>query len=148
MVFVSLWPSWNKSGTNPQGSVNVLIKSHNQPDGSLDPNNIYTYSVTSNAISELTLRVDPTTGTPTASFGGKVTVKWEKADGTVQTIDSGNMLQMTLNDYNKPDMVAITVQKSSAIGGGLWYSSGWGPGSNGVPTTIQKPIVGNVTINQ
>ena len=129
---------YNKSGTNPRGKVTILVKSNNRPDGSVDPDNIYTYQITSNAISELQL-----TGLKLASFSSKVTVKWLKKDGTVVTIDSGNMLQMTMSDNNNPDTVGITVQKST---GGLWYSSGWGA-VNGVPTTVEKPILnGNFTI--
>jgi hypothetical protein len=78
-----------------------------------------------------------------ASFSSKVTVKeLVTVDGvtTSTTIDSGNVLQITLTD-GSPDQVAITVQKSAGEGGGLWYSSAWGPvAPNPVPTTIPKAI--------
>ncbi len=131
---------YNKSGTNPQGKVTVLVKSYNKPDGTVDTA-VHTYLITSNAISELTMK-----GANVVSFSSKVTLK-DMATGA--TIDSGNMMNVTLTDglNGATDLVAIQVQKST---GGLWYSDSWGidPSINngGVPSTIQKPLAsGNAT---
>ena len=149
--------TYNKSGTNPQGKVTVTIYSRNKPDGSGLYDTPHTYVITSNAITELKLmtQVNGVTGQAgtsaplAASFSSKVTVK-DLTNGT--GIDSGNMLQLVLTPawsgggVVHPAQASITVQKSQAAGGGLWYSSAWDWNYFPAATTVPKDLQPNSTI--
>jgi len=132
--------TYNKSGTNPQGKVTVLIKTLDNWQTGQKDGNTHVYLVTSNSIATL---VFPTVGT--ASFTSKSTVKELGPDGTaIATVDSGNMLQMDLNSTTSPQQAGITVQRST---GGLWYSSAWASSGNKV-TTVAKPVLGGTVLIQ
>lgn len=123
---------YNKSGTNPQGKVNVLVKSYNKPDGTADTS-IHTYSITSNSIAEMTL---PKPGQ--MSFGSKANIVDITNPSSSVGLDSGATLQITLTD-GSPDKVGIVLQRRS---GGVWFSSAWDG-----QKTVEKPLAGgNVVI--
>jgi hypothetical protein len=106
---------YNKKGTNPQGKVTLWVYSYYDQNGILTTA-LHKYVITSNAISVLSV-----TGTISATFSAKCTVKEELPNGSMTSIDGGAIMQITATN-GSPDKLAITVQKSK---GGLWYSSNW-----------------------
>jgi len=119
---------YNKSGTNPQGSVNMTFTSYNNPDGS--PASVpHTYYVKSTSVAELTFA-----SLTQVSFSAKANVR---DVSTGASVDSASTLQVTVTkDPNgvNPDMVSVSVQRKS---GGLLISSCWDGAK-----TWQKPVDG------
>jgi hypothetical protein len=118
---------YNKSGTNPQGSITVTVNSFNKPDGSVD-NTVHTYQIKSNSIAELTF---PASGL--ASFSAKATIQ-DLTTG--DSVDAGATLQITMNQNLTTAGIVVLNRK-----GGLWFSSNW----NGVRTT-EKTLYGSIDI--
>lgn len=147
---------YNNGGTNPQGQVQVYIRSCNKADGSIDPNcnpsdskTHHVYFIKSNSISELS-----TIG-GSASFGSKTNVSEVLANGTKIGLDGGGTMQIVFTPKgatiprdmyvgssaicaNQQGCVSITAYKSA---GGVWYSSAWGQGAG---TTAPHTYVKNV----
>jgi len=107
---------YNKKQTNPQGKVEITIRSYYDKNGILT-DTLHTYIVTSNAIS--LLAVTP----PVASFSSKANVVEQLSDGTIVNVGGGAILQLSMNGATKT--LAITVQGSKNTGG-MWFSSNWG----------------------
>jgi hypothetical protein len=147
---------FNNSGTNPQGQVQVYIRSCNNSDGTLDPNcdpnkpeTHHVYFIKSNSISELSMI------NGSASFGSKTNVSEVLANGSKVGLDGGGTMQVIFTPFGKTiprDMyvgssstctnqqgcMSITAYKST---GGVWYSSSWGQGAG---TTAPHTYVKNV----
>jgi len=131
---------YNKSLTNPHGKVNILVKTYNKRDGTVDTL-VHTYSIISNSISGLTEAKDPTTGGMIVSFGAKANVTEITNPALPVAVDTGAILQLVFSPSGttSPQTGSIAVQKPS---GGLWFSSAW----DGTKTA-QKPLVsGMVTV--
>ncbi|MCA1639056.1 MAG: immunoglobulin domain-containing protein [Acidobacteria bacterium] len=148
--------TYNKSGANPQGQVQVYIRSCNKSDGSVDPNcdpgkaaTHHVYFIKSNSISELSNL------SGSASFGSKTNVSEVLADGTKVGLDGGGTMQIVFTPFGKAiprDMylgtsatcnnnegcMSITAYKSS---GGVWYSSAWGSTGTLAPHTYVKNVL-------
>jgi hypothetical protein len=132
-TLVSANVTYNKSKTNPQGKITVMVKSFNRPDGTVD-SVLHIYLMKSTAISELTL---PKPGQ--VSFGSKATIQDITNPDRPISVDGGATLQITMTD-DTVDRVGIVVQKKE---GGVWFSSGWDG-----QKTVEKPLDGggNVSI--
>jgi len=116
---------YNKSGTNLQGNVNIIIRR-----GST------VYQFKSNSLNNLTVTA------PAATFTGKANGQsWNVSNPSVITPLGGNMtLQLQMHDVAEPgagvDTLGITIWDSA---GALLFSSNW----TGTPiTTQEKPITG------
>jgi hypothetical protein len=120
---------YNKSGTNPQGSVTLTFTSYNKPDGSADTVQ-HTYFVKSNSISELTFP-----GPGGVSFSAKANVK----DAAGVKVDSSATLQVTADSTGK--LVSISVNSKN---GGLWLSSAW----DGAKTVPKVVVDGQLVVSQ
>jgi hypothetical protein len=119
---------YNKSKTNPQGGVTIIVKSYYRPDGTLD-SSLHTYLIKSNSITEFTL---PLPGR--VSFGSKATIQDISNPNSPINVDGGATLQMTMTN-GSPDAVGIVVYKKS---GGVWFSSSWDTATG---KTLEKPLL-------
>jgi hypothetical protein len=149
--------SYNKSGTNPQGQVQIYIDSYNDKNGNYTPDVLHKYFIKSNSISELS------TVAGSASFGSKTNVYELKTDGTKESLDGGGTMQIVFTPKgakipsgmflaaatpfsdtagtctNQQGCMSITAYKST---GGLWYSSSWGQGAGTTaPHTYVKGVL-------
>ena len=129
---------YSKSLRNPQGAVEMTVKSYNDRYGNPDINPatnlpvVHTYRLKSNAISTLA------TTFPTAQFTSKANIS-ELVGGVEQSIEGNCIMQLDMFDGN-PDQLAVTVYRN---GGGIWYSSRW-DGSK----TLQKILAnGSLTVS-
>src|SRR5205823_5580414 len=110
---------YNKSGTNLQGNINVIIR-----------NNGRVYQIKGNSMTSLVTQVCAGTGCPTtaspsaATFNGKATIQDITDPANPISIDGNATLQVTMTDYGSPssDSIGITVWSKS---GGMWYASNW-----------------------
>jgi hypothetical protein len=121
--------AYTKSGTNPKGKANVLIRSYYKTDGTLDTD-LHTYIIATTAISALNV------GTPnaTATFSAKANLYEQKPDLSLVQIEGGSTFEMIIYQNGCNQKVAITLYRKA---GGIWYSSNW----NGT-TTIQQVLNG------
>jgi hypothetical protein len=119
---------YNKSKTNPQGGVTIIVKSYYRPDGTLD-SSLHTYLIKSNSITEFTL---PLPGK--VSFGSKATIQDISNPNSPINVDGGATLQMTMTN-GSPDAVGIVGYKKS---GGVWFSSSWDTATG---KTLEKPLL-------
>jgi len=133
----NFYVQYNKSLTNPQGGVNITVRSFNDRFG--NPTlTLHTYNLKSNAISVLA------TTSQDAQFSGKANISEAMADGTVQSIEGNCTMQLDIydgfdNKFVSPsttDQLAVTVYRN---GGGIWFSNNW----NGT-RTVRKNIVSGV----
>jgi len=113
--------SFNKSLTNLQGSVQLLIKSRNKPDGTVDTVS-HTYLIKSTSVAGLT---SPAPGVLT--FTGKCVVQDVTNPSSPVSIDGGATLQLTTANAGTAQggatgTVNIEVQPKA---GGLWIAGGW-----------------------
>jgi large repetitive protein len=152
--------TYNNSGTNPQGQLNLYIHSWNKPDGTQDGNR-HTYFVKSNSITGMAL-VGNANGPRTASFTSKTNVS-EVIGGTKVGLDGGGTMQFMFTEPGGTYQVStgvgnnnatltcpltavegcasVVVFRSNGIGGGVWFSSAWGPVvSGGLPQTVEKRL--------
>jgi hypothetical protein len=128
---------YNSSGTNPQGGVEVTVRSYYNRNGVLGTT-LHTYKLKSNAIS--VLAVD--NNTHTAQFTSKANVS-EIVAGVEQSVEGNCIMQLTMFDggYNSSaDTLGITVQRKN---GGIWFSSNW----DGTKTVSQPIVTGNLSVN-
>jgi hypothetical protein len=124
---------YNKSGTNPQGKVKLVINSTRNRNGNVD-GSMHTYVITSNAITSLNV-----TGTK-ADFAAKCNVDELVADPitgviTEVNLDGGAIMQLSLTG-GTAQLLGVTVNKSKNVGG-MWYSSNW----DGKSATIDKLVM-------
>jgi hypothetical protein len=147
----------NSKCTNPQGQINLKITTYNKPDGTFD-STLHRYFVKSNAISGWGTNI-----TNAGFFSAKTNV-YETTGDTRAGIDGGGMMQMvfakpggqytyTSTTGNKKvtltcptsattGCASIIVYRSNGLGGGVWYSSAWGPVAAGdLPQTIMKAML-------
>jgi hypothetical protein len=126
---------YTKSGTNPKGKVNMLLRSYYKPDGKLDTI-LHIYSVKSTAISVLSVK-----NNTTASFSSKANVQDVTNPSNPIGVDSGTVLKITVTTGSSPDTakLGITLQRRA---GGLWYSSNW----SGTKTVEQQIYSGEISI--
>jgi hypothetical protein len=117
----SFFVKYNSSLKNPQGSVEMIIKSLNNSNGIPD-GNLHDYRIKSNAISTLTVPA------PNAQFAGKCNVA-EIVNGAEVSIQGNCTMQLDMFDsmatscsYHYPDKLALTVYRNN---GGIWFSSRW-----------------------
>jgi trimeric autotransporter adhesin len=116
--------AYTKSGTNPKGKTNVLIRSYYKTDGTLDTE-LHTYIITSTAISVLNVAA------PTATFTTKANLYEQMPDLSLIQIEGGSTFEMISYQNGCDQKVAITLYRKA---GGIWYSSNW----NGTATAQQN----------
>ena len=126
---------YNKSGTNLQGNINVIIR-----------NNGRVYQIKGNSMTSLAVQACTATGCPTstspstATFNGKASIQDITDPLNPISIDGGATLQVTMTDKGSPgmyDSIAITVWNKA---GGMWFSSNWtGTTTAETPTRRSRP---------
>jgi uncharacterized protein YjbI with pentapeptide repeats len=118
---------YNKSGTNPQGNMNIIVRSGGR-----------VYQIKSNSITSFSAN----TTTRTATFNSKANIQDVTDPLNPISVDSNGSLQVTMTDKNdsgSTDTIAITLWNKS---GGLWFSSNW----SGTKTVEQVVGGGNVVV--
>jgi hypothetical protein len=137
----SIEVKYNKSLTNPQGRIELTIRSLKNISGVVDGVD-HIYKVKTTAISGLTV------GKPSladAQFSSKANLSEVLSDGSSIGIESGITLTIDLYDGNiliprSPDKIGITLYRKI---GGIWYSNNWV-----VNKTVMKAIMtGEVSVN-
>jgi len=132
---------YTKSGSNPQGGVEITVRSFYKTDGSLDTS-LHTYRLKSTAISVLAVN-NTNTDQPapglkahSAQFSSKANVA-EIVNGSEVSVEGNCIMQITMTEASPTscagDTLAISVQRSK---GGLWFTSNW----DGTKTT-EKTII-------
>jgi uncharacterized repeat protein (TIGR01451 family) len=114
---------YNKSGTNLQGQINVIVRSGGR-----------VYQIKGNSMTSLAV-----TGNK-ATFNGKASIQDITDPAAPVSIDGNATLQVTLTDNGEPganDSIGITLWDKN---GGLWFSSKW----DGTKTVEQTLGGGNV----
>ena len=155
----------NSKCTNPQGQLNAKIDSYNKPDGSVDTT-VHHYFMKTNSISGW-----GTTASGSGFFSAKTNL-FETTGGTNTGLDGGGMMQMifanpgasyiytsTLGTNPNRNVTlrcptdavngcsSIIIYRSNSLGGGVWFSSAWGPVATGdLPQTIMKAMLTGGTI--
>jgi hypothetical protein len=160
--------AYTRTLTNPQGQLTLQIYSRNKPNGEPDTK-MHTYEVKSNAIADLVLVGN--IGGKTASFSSKTNV-YEVTGNTKVGLDGGGTMQFRFTQPGGSYQVSsgtgnsnvtltcpstsngcasVIVYKSNTLGGGVWFSSAWGPvTTGGTPQTVGKtlkPNSGTTSIN-
>ena len=116
---------YNKSGTNLQGSVNIIVRSGGQ-----------VYQIKGNAISSLGV------AKPKANFTGKASIQDITNPLSPVAVDGNATLQLWMTDNGEPgsmDTLGIQVLNKS---GGTWFSSNW----SGTKTVEQALGGGNLSV--
>jgi hypothetical protein len=116
---------YNKSGTNLQGNVNIIIRSGGR-----------VYQIKSNAISSLGVAV------PKANFTGKANIRDITNPLNPISVDGNATLQLWLTDNGElgsKDTLGIQVLNKN---GGTWFASNW----NGTKTVEQNLGGGNLVV--
>lgn len=109
--------TYTKSGTNPKGKANLLIRSYYKPDGMLDTE-LHTYIIATTAISSLNVG----TPTATATFSAKANLYEQMPDLSLVQIEGGSTFEMVIYQNQCNQKVAVTLYRKA---GGIWYSSNW-----------------------
>jgi hypothetical protein len=112
---------YTKSGTNPKGKTNIMVKSYNKVDGTLDTK-LHTYLITTNAISLLNVGTPNATGT----FSAKANLVEQLEDLSTVAIEGGATFQMIAFQKACNQQIAITLYRKA---GGVWFSSNWSASS-------------------
>ena len=124
---------YNKSGTNPQGSVDITVRSYRNSGGSVG-DVLRTYKIKSTAIAVLAVK----TADGTASFSSKANIVDITDPNNPINIEGGSQLQLDIKD-GSPDTIAITLQRKA---GGVWFSSKWE-----INKTVPMPIAaGDISV--
>jgi hypothetical protein len=124
---------YTKSGTNPKGKADVLIRSHYKTDGTLDTKQ-HMYVITTNAIVSLNV----IGGAPaTATFSSKANL-YEQTDMSLVLIEGGAVFEMVVKQGCEQE-VAITLYRKA---GGIWFSNNW----NGTSTAAQRLYDGKASV--
>jgi hypothetical protein len=139
----SFYVQYSKSGSNPQGGVQIVEKSYGTPYGTNDVI-LHTYMFKSTAISVLSRTLGTTTTPSTAQFSSKANVIEILSNGTESSIEGNDVMTMSLTDGstipgNTTKTLAITIQRTK---GGTWYSSSW----DGTKTNEKQITSGNVSV--
>ncbi|MBI1761329.1 MAG: hypothetical protein HYR56_07835 [Acidobacteria bacterium] len=131
--------SYNKSFTNPQGKVNIIVKSLNRSNGTVGTA-VHTYSITSNSITTFTSAV--VNGQQVVTFGAKCNVVEITNPATPIALEGGAQMQIVMSPPagSSGQTASITVQKN---GGGMWYSSAW----DGTKTVAKPLSSGMISVN-
>jgi hypothetical protein len=119
---------YNKSGTNLQGAVNIIVRS---TDGKV-------YQIKSNRINSIT--TSPTTGL--ATFNGQASIQDITNPTAPIAVDGGATLQLSMTDKGEPgsaDLIGITVWNKA---GGVYFASNW----NGTKAIEQTIAGGNLRV--
>lgn len=127
--------TYTKSGTNPKGKANVLVRSYYKPDGMLD-SELHTYIIATSAISSLNV----SSPTATATFSAKANLYEQMTDLSLVQIEGGSTFEMVIYQNGCDHKVAITLYRKA---GGIWYSSNW----NGTATIQQKLNGGEASVS-
>src|SRR5205823_7736315 len=93
----SFYVQYSKSGSNPQGSVQLFDKSYYKPDGTLDTV-LHTYMFKSTAISVLSVTLGNSTTASKAQFSSKANVVEILPNGTVVSIEGNDVMSLSLTD--------------------------------------------------
>jgi hypothetical protein len=138
---------YNNKGTNPQGYVELTVRSYNDRNGVPDTA-LRTYKLRSNAINVLAVNSGSTTNNGlaphTAQFSSKANVA-EIVNGSEQSIEGNCIMNMTLTDLSPTgpptagDTLGVTVYRNK---GGVWFSSNW----TGTNTAERAITSGNVSV--
>lgn len=128
--------SFSKNLKNLQGSVQLLVKSRNKPDGTVDTVT-HTYLVKSTSIAGLT---SPAPGVLT--FTGRCVIQDVSDPSSPVSIDGGATLQLTTANSGtaqggETGTVNVQVQPKS---GGLWIAAGW----NGTQPQPKPLVLGSI----
>jgi len=150
----------NSKCTNPQGQLNANLSSYNKPDGTNDYPHVHHYFMKTNAISGW-----GTTSIGSGFFSAKTNL-FETTGGASNGLDGGGMMQMifankgatytyqsTTNNKTSVTLTcpmsatngcaSIIIYRSNGLGGGVWFSSAWGPvAASDLPQTIMKTLTG------
>jgi hypothetical protein len=108
---------YTKSGTNPKGKVNIMVRSYYDRNGILD-SKLHTYLIRTNAIALLAISNPLATGT----FSAKANMEEQLTDGTVVSVESGATFQMVAFQNACDQKIAITYYRRA---GGVWFASNW-----------------------
>jgi hypothetical protein len=108
---------YTKSGTNPKGKVNIMVRSWYDSKGILD-SKLHTYLIRTNAIALLAIANPLATGT----FSAKANMDEQLIDGTVVSVESGATFQMVAFQNACDQKIAITYYRKA---GGVWFASNW-----------------------
>jgi hypothetical protein len=119
----SSYVQYTKSGSNPQGKVNINVHTYRKPDGTLDTQP-HIYKITSTAISVFQVNLTE----HTCSFSSKCTIQDITNPAAVISVDGGATFQATMFDGGTtnpttPDRISINVISSKD--GKTWFSSSW-----------------------
>ncbi|MGZ3949336.1 MAG: Ig-like domain-containing protein, partial [Flavisolibacter sp.] len=118
---------YTKSGTNPKGKADVLIRSHYRMDGTLDSRPHF-YIINTNAIASLNVAGS----TPaTATFSSKANL-YEQTDMSLVLIEGGAIFEMVVTQDGCAQQAAITLYRKA---GGIWFSNNWA-GTRTVPEIL------------
>jgi hypothetical protein len=118
---------YNKSLTNPQGGVELTVRSYNDRTGKETPGILHVYKIKSNAISGFSVT------SPRAEFNSKANIT-EIVNGVEQSIEGNCTLQMTMYDADAKNAQGVAGSLGSAStlsiivyrnSGGVWYASNW-----------------------
>ncbi|MBD2721434.1 T9SS type A sorting domain-containing protein [Hymenobacter sp. BT189] len=115
---------YSKSLRNPQGNVEITVKSYRDRTGALDVRNgvlyPHTYRLKSNAISVLAI----TAATSTAQFSGKANIA-EIVNGVEQSIEGNCTIQLDMTQHPTNPLLSVLAVTINRNAGGVWYSSKW-----------------------
>ena len=138
----SFYVQYTKSGSNPQGSVQIFDRSYYKPDGTLDTV-LHTYMFKSTSISLLSVTPGISPTNSVAQFTSKANVNEILPNGTQVSIEGNDVMQLTLTDGTPTNTatrtLGITIQRTK---GGTWYSSSW----DGTKTVEKQVYSGNVSV--
>jgi len=140
----SFYVQYSKSGSNPQGSVQLFDKSYYKPDGTLDTV-LHTYLFKSTSISVLSVTQGTTSTKATAQFTSKANVTEILPNGTTSSIEGNDVMGLSLTDYSTitgntyPSTLGITINRTK---GGTWYSSDW----DGAKTVEKAGASGTISV--
>jgi hypothetical protein len=140
----SFYVQYSKSGSNPQGSVQIFDRSYYKPDGSLDTV-LHTYMFKSTSISLLSVTLGTSSTNSVAQFTSKANVTEILPNGTQVSIEGNDVMQLTLSDgtprvpASTARTLGITIQRTK---GGTWYSSSW----DGTKTVEKQVSGGTVSV--
>ena len=130
----NFYVQYNKSRTNPQGGVEIKVRSYNDRYGNVT-NTLHTYVLKSTAIAVLA------TTSQDAQFSAKANISEDMGNGVIQSIEGNCTMQLDMydgaeNQYVLPattDQLAVTIYRNA---GGVWYSNNWN-----VTKTERKSII-------
>ncbi|HSC53241.1 MAG TPA: T9SS type A sorting domain-containing protein [Phnomibacter sp.] len=108
---------YTKSGTNPKGKVNIMVKSYFNKDGLLD-SKLHTYLISTNSIALLNVGTPLATGT----FSAKANLVEQMEDLSIVAIEGGATFQMTAFQNACDQKLAMVLYRKA---GGIWMATNW-----------------------